>query len=212
MPDSRRARQVITRGPTGNVGKFPSVKMGRSLHWESKLERDRFHQLEFERDVISFREQPFTVSFVLDGKRCKYTPDIEVKRLNGIFIEEVKPEEKLSCPELQARLAALAEVFEAQGAQFRVVTERTIRREPYLTNVNALLRYSRLIPTEMETELAIRVACSRQGVVLSDLFHEFKQVGCRREAVFAMLWHGQLQINMEEQVTDRTPVETKWEE
>lgn len=207
-----RARRVITRGPTGNVGKFPSMKMGRSIHWESKLERDRFRQLEFERDVISYREQPFSVSFRLGGKRRTYTPDIEVTRVNGVFIEEVKPEEKLSCPELQARLAALTEVFESQGMQFRVVTERTIRRQPYLKNVTGLLRYSRLLATEKETNLVLRVTGAGRGVPLGDLFQELERSGYRREAVLAMLWQGQLKINMEEDITDRTPVEINWEE
>ena len=203
MPNHLRARKVVTRGPIGNVGKFPSIKMDRSIHWESMLERDRFRQLEFERDVISYREQPFTIAFLMDGKRCVYTPDIEVKRLNGLFIEEVKPEAKLSCPELLRRLEALADVFESQGMQFRVVTERTIRRQPYLKNINALLRYSRLIPTEKESDLVESVAHAHQTITLGDLFREFETRGGRREAIFAMLWHGQLTINMEEKVNRR---------
>ena len=62
-----RARRVITRGPTRVVGKFPSVKSGRSHHWESQLERDRMHQLELDPTVIEFREQPETLTLEVDG-------------------------------------------------------------------------------------------------------------------------------------------------
>ena len=58
---SVRARRVITRSPTRTVGRFPSLKCGRTIHWESQLERDFVLRLEFDEGVVSYREQPETI-------------------------------------------------------------------------------------------------------------------------------------------------------
>jgi hypothetical protein len=46
-------RRVTHHG--GNIiGKFPSLKMGRMICFESSLERDYVYTLDFEADILSF--------------------------------------------------------------------------------------------------------------------------------------------------------------
>ena len=55
-------RNVSNRG--GNViGKFPSIKMGRMVAFESLLERDFIYLLDHAEEVTWFEEQPLTIEF-----------------------------------------------------------------------------------------------------------------------------------------------------
>jgi hypothetical protein len=53
-------KKVSNRG--GNIiGRFPSLKLGRMVDFESLIERDFIYVLDFEPDVESFSEQPLTI-------------------------------------------------------------------------------------------------------------------------------------------------------
>ena len=59
------------------TGIFSSVKNGKSLGYESLLERDMMILLEFDDTVERFEEQPVKVPLVVNGKKLKpYVPDI----------------------------------------------------------------------------------------------------------------------------------------
>src|SRR5437588_206487 len=90
-----RARNISNKGSRKIIGKFPSLLMGLVVKWESKLERDFIYLLEFDSDVISYREQPIRIIYFLDGKSCRYTPDFLVVRKNKRQIIEVKPKDKI---------------------------------------------------------------------------------------------------------------------
>src|SRR5215216_2118746 len=91
-----RSRKVIRKGTRRVVGKFPSVKPRRKLvHWESQLERDFYYLLEIDPNVVSFREQPLRIEYILNGKLHYYTPDVLVERKQKIQIVEVKPKSKV---------------------------------------------------------------------------------------------------------------------
>lgn len=70
----------ITNGSRKVIGKFPSLKMGKMVWWESQLERDYIFHLEFYRSVISYEEQPLKLRYKLDREVHCYTPDFLVVR------------------------------------------------------------------------------------------------------------------------------------
>ncbi|TNE65434.1 MAG: hypothetical protein EP335_05820 [Alphaproteobacteria bacterium] len=146
-----RARKVITRGPIRVVGKFPSLKSGRMLHWESQLERDRFRMLEFDPDVKSFREQPFSLQLEVDGETCRYTPDIEVIRRNRVVVEEVKPASRLSG--YDALFEEAAKVLAGSGRHFEVHTDESMRQGAYIANITFLLPYRQLPIRQNDVDL-----------------------------------------------------------
>lgn len=139
--EGERVRRVISRAMVGTKGRFPSLKSGRIIHWESQLERDFVRCLEFDADVISFREQPLTTTFPFEGRQVRYTPDFLAARKTGMWVYEVKPADKARKLADSGFLAAADSAIADMGARFCVVTEQTIRRQPRLTNIEILLRY-----------------------------------------------------------------------
>lgn len=127
------------------IGKFPSVKTGRAVWWESPLERDYVHLLEFDPDVVCYREQPLRIRYILDNTAHTYTPDFLVERASGRKqIIEVKPEEIAVSPEYQRFSRAISHVCEKDGFEFVTATDKTVRLQPRLDNVKILHRYSRV--------------------------------------------------------------------
>ena len=83
----------LTNGGRKNIGKFPSIKNGEMVWWESLLERDYFYLLEIDPDVVRYDSQPLKIRYYLDAEPHKYTPDVRVYRQNGVKeIVEVKDE------------------------------------------------------------------------------------------------------------------------
>ena len=75
------------------VTKFFSRKMNRLVMCESSLEAKFCYFLEFNDDVVSYKEQPFTIN--CDG--TLYTPDFLVSYFNGDeIIYEIKHSKILS--------------------------------------------------------------------------------------------------------------------
>lgn len=156
---TERARRVITRSPTRTVGRFPSLKAGRSIHWESQLERDFVYLLEFDPAVLDYREQPETIRLTVDGKQRRYTPDFLVRTSSLMVVYEVKPADKAAHPDMVALFAAAAEHYAGRGMRHQVVTEADIRIQPYLDNVALLLRYrSHPVDPDIEAMVLDRLA------------------------------------------------------
>ncbi|MBX9256270.1 hypothetical protein H1Q63_20465 [Desmonostoc muscorum CCALA 125] len=62
------ARKITNTGTKKNIGRFFSFKM-RSLVWyESLNERNYMYLLEIDPDVVSYKTQPFKISYILDDK------------------------------------------------------------------------------------------------------------------------------------------------
>jgi hypothetical protein len=140
--DAVRARDPINRS-TGLVrGKFPSLKTGRTVHWESQLERDAVLLFEFSTGVKTYREQPITTYYALDGKTRRYTPDFEITLVSGqVILIEIKPEERLNSADERHRFNRITEHFAEQGRLFVVFTERDIRHPILLENLRLLFRH-----------------------------------------------------------------------
>lgn len=133
------SRKVITRRGRRFRGYFPSLKMGRMVAWESLLELDAIHLLEFSRGVLLYREQPVLIQYA-DGELIRdYYPDFEVVLLDGVAIHlEVKTTYQLAKPKIQSKFQAIAAHYKRQQQKFRLVTEKELQREPLLSNVHTL--------------------------------------------------------------------------
>jgi putative transposase len=94
---SRPARRV--RGQGSNVsGRYPSVKMGFSIQFESQhVELWAIYAMERDEDVLEYYDQPTRIQLhyrSLRGHKTSpwHTPDFLVIRRNGAGFEEWKPE------------------------------------------------------------------------------------------------------------------------
>lgn len=110
---------------------------------DSVLERDAFLRCEFATNVASFIAQPLTLTFECNGSVISATPDIEVTYANGMTeLLEVKYFDHYAKPKVREKCRRVRDQFKSMGVQYRVVTEKQIRRCPtMLKNMHRLLGY-----------------------------------------------------------------------
>jgi hypothetical protein len=160
------------------TGDFSSAKNGRSLGYESLLERDLMILLEFDDTVERFEEQPIQVPLQVNGKKLKpYVPDIlihfkvtsagetprptlgEVKHTSDLL----KNKEKYAPKFLAASLYA-----EERGWNWHIFSEKEIRT-PYLDNLKFLREYHSVEPDAAWLHEVINFLQKKRGVVLLEV-------------------------------------------
>lgn len=149
LPEARKigyGRRALTGLMTG-ARKTPG-----SGAFESALERDLFVLLEFDRLVIAWHPQPFTIPVSKgEGRRAsRYTPDVVVEysatpegsTLARVDLCEVKYRQELkdNWTKLKPRLKTGLRHAKSQGWNFKIYTEVEIRT-PRLTNAKFFLGY-----------------------------------------------------------------------
>jgi hypothetical protein len=143
--NGNRVRKVVRRSNYRMTGKYPSIKMGRMMQWESTHERDAFEILEACAFVTSYSEQPAEIRYLdeLNKERLHY-PDILVEMRSGSrgFLE-IKPERDAYDPEVLRRTALLSKELHAQGYFYYLVTSHQIESKFYLANAQRLAHLSR---------------------------------------------------------------------
>lgn len=196
------ARTVITRRGRRFRGYFPSPKLGRMVAWESLLERDAILLLECSQGVVFYREQPTLIEYA-DGERLgMYYPDFEVTREDGDLLHlEIKTSAELAKPEVGSRFRAIAAHYRRQQRDFRIATEREIRREPLLTNARTLAyvagRTGKSLPSA-------RVLASQIGYDALPFVEAEAQLG--RELVIRLIAGGTLTCDLTLPLAGNTPV------
>lgn len=145
-------REVSNKGGSA-IGRFPSLKLGRMVDFESMIERDYLYLLDFEPDVEWFEEQPLTIGYRLDGQDLRYTPDFHVAR-GGNLLVECKPAALVAAPENQPKFRAARAWCAERSWTFLVVTDKEIRAGWRLKNVRFLTRYARhRVPSEVRSRI-----------------------------------------------------------
>lgn len=135
-------RKVSNRG--GNIiGRVPSIKMGRMVAFESLIERDLIHMLDFEQDVEWFTEQPLIIEYEHQGKTRKYAPDFHIVRHGRNILAECKPEAKVHSAENQRKFEAAQSWCDGQDWFFQVITDTQLRSGYRLQNIKLLTQFAR---------------------------------------------------------------------
>lgn len=107
------------------TGYFPSLKFGRMMAFESSLERDLLHLLDFEASVTNFKEQPLTVTYEHGVKVRCYTPDFRVSDAGMEVLVKCKPRKKISRGDNQTKFAATY-AFVPRGGSHFALSPRTL--------------------------------------------------------------------------------------
>jgi hypothetical protein len=151
QPKAERAREPVTPSRGLVRGQFPSTKMKRMIAWESQLEQKACYHFEFSPAVVSFREQPLTLSFPTQKGLSKYTPDFELTLHNGeICYVEVKPLSKLQSPQVTERLQLAHQFLAGKGYNFIVLTDEELNFPNRIRNFSILRPYLRFeIPVQI---------------------------------------------------------------
>jgi hypothetical protein len=190
------ARKISNTGTRSLIGKFPSLKTGRVVWYESLLERDYMYLLEIDSDVISYWEQPGRIYYTLDGRRHHYTPDLLVERRREKQIVEVKPKKKAEEEKYRRLFRVAGESCRKEGYEFRVATDEMIRLQPRLNGVKLLYKYARtpLLPQH-------QIGCHefftvRQEAPLGEVTRFFASRGIGQQVVYALIFRGVLSVDL----------------
>ncbi|MCC6192818.1 MAG: TnsA endonuclease N-terminal domain-containing protein [Anaerolineales bacterium] len=180
-------RQVSNRG--GNIiGKFPSLKMGRMVAYESLIELDYLYCLDYEPAVERFEEQPLTIEYLCGGQPRRYTPDFSVRWAGRQLLVECKPEARLGTEDNQRKFAVARQWCAERGWEFCVITDRALRTGYRLQNVKLLTQYARY-PILPELRASI-YGLLRQASATSTLHDLLRQVQpAQTPVVWASLLH-----------------------
>jgi TnsA endonuclease N terminal len=185
-------RKITNTGTKKVIGKFPSLKMSTTIWWESQLERDYIYLLEIDPDVLSYCEQPFTMTYPSQGKLKRYTPDFLVTRSQSQQIVEVKPE-RLAHAEKNLQLwRQIAPIAIANNREFFVVTEKMIRVQPRLNNIKLLYKYAK-VPLSFNNYLdCLEYFQNNKSLSLINAEQHLRALGISRSLLLRLLWSGVL--------------------
>lgn len=166
-----RVRRIISRSAPRPVTKYPSVRMGRSIHCESSLEVDAAELLDACAQVQRFGEQPAIISYTTATGPNRHIPDFLMRVGHERVFVEVKFSKDVT-PEVGDRTDLLTDMLTKVGYGYRLVTETQIHRGSYLENARYLLRRGRVrVPTRRRLELFAQIAtagCLPFGVFRAD--------------------------------------------
>lgn len=128
-------------------GRFPSIINGRCIGYESKLERDYYLRLEFDKSIASYEEQPIRLAGAVAGKSVSYTPDCLIKyRDPGKLgrLVEVKFQSELieKAAELEPRFSLARAYACDHSLEFVTVTEKDIY-DGVMDNYRLIYRFGR---------------------------------------------------------------------
>ena len=151
-----RAREVVKRSNPMVTGKYPSLKAGRMVQWESQLERDALYLMDASPLVRELGEQPVKLSFILNGEERDHFPDF-LSNVDGIKVfVEVKPEDKSQKQYYQDRTNFLEKTLPIYGYRYLVITEKDIRQKTRLEIAKFILRHGRVPLASKKKEILRR--------------------------------------------------------
>ncbi len=151
--------RLLKRGRYGtHIVHFPSLKNGRVIVCESRLEADFALGLEFDRSVSSYLPQPKTIDVAVGSALHSYTCDFEAIHLAApTKYWEVKPDGVQQNLGLQRLFDAVRTHHESLGNRFEVICNKDIRREPCLGNMKLLYAKAHVVPTRTVMYLRERI-------------------------------------------------------
>ena len=107
-------------------GNYVSQKSGETFSYRSGWEEKYMSWLDSKEDVLSWRHEPFSISYISNiqsGKTRKYHPDFIVEYRDRTELIEIKPSKKVNQRIVQKKINAAQEWCLSHGFSFKVITE-----------------------------------------------------------------------------------------
>jgi len=181
-------------------GKFPSRKNGRMVHHEGMLELDAIYLFETSPQIVRYREQPTTIHYPDGARLRRYTPDFELLLVTGeIILVEVKPFRSLNEQEIRHKFDRVEEHMRRAGTPFTILTDKTIRQEPRLSNLRWVYHSAARVPPTAE---AASIALGKCGTHLPASIKVARALLANRNIEpFSLLLAGFLRCPLETPIT-----------
>jgi len=202
-------RKVYNRG-RNIIGKFPSIKMGRMIAFESLIECDFIYLLDYEKEVEWFEEQPLRIEYQFEEKILHYTPDFHLIERGRDILVECKPEKFVNTEENQYK-ASVANYWCAQhGWEYQVVTGEQIRNGFRLKNIKLLTRYARYaIDPTMRGAIYILISHSPGKTTINEIAKAISpgELSLGVSSILYMAFHHEIYLPLDDMtISDQTPV------
>lgn len=142
--DGAPLRPVVRSGGRRKPArKYRSQKNGCTMPWTHRAELSAFYRAEVDADVISYRAQPHRLQLTKDGQHYQYTPNIELRRANGLVeILEVRPKIRFEeAGDYAVKLTYAAEAYCAFGWRFSVIDRSVVEAEPQFSAAETIQAY-----------------------------------------------------------------------
>lgn len=204
------ARKIVNTRSRKNIGFFPSKKNERQVAYESLIERDYIYLLEYDRDVINYKEQPLEITYRNNNRLSRCYPDFEVQRKDRKQLVEVKPYAKyikiLHDETIINKFNAVALYCDANGySDFKIVTDKDIRTGNLLKNIRLLFSYSNtIVPKDIKNTIINDLIPSYQIQTINQLLSRV----CTKETkptiyayILNMLYYQEISTDLEEPIT-----------
>ncbi|MDO6566265.1 Tn7 transposase TnsA N-terminal domain-containing protein [Alteromonas sp. 1_MG-2023] len=141
-------RRMLGRYSKFNISGLFKTRKGKSgenwLFFESYLENAFFNQYEFEPSIVTLESQPLSISYYFRGRKRFYTPDIGLVQFTGNELiekyKEVKHSSLMKDEETRNKYKRVRRVFKKLGYEFEVVTEKNLKSEQALRNLEIIYK------------------------------------------------------------------------
>jgi hypothetical protein len=104
-------------------GYFFSKKNNMRFIFRSSWEESLMKKFEEDKNVLSYKSEPFSLEYEVGNKRYKYWPDIIVNYIDKIELIEVKPKQFLKNNINKLKFAAAEQYCKDHNMIFRIITE-----------------------------------------------------------------------------------------
>lgn len=200
-------RKITNTGTTKVIGKLPSLKMNTAIWWESQLERDYIYLLEIDPNVLSYCEQPFTITYTSQRKLKRYTPDFLVTRPQNQQIVEVKPEHLAYDDKNLQLFRQIAPIAIANEMEFVVITERMIRVQPRLNNIKLLYKYAKVSLSLTNYLDCLEYFRNTKLTSLLNAEQQLRAKGISRSILLRLLWSGFLVTDLMKPISSESLIQ-----
>jgi hypothetical protein len=181
--------------------------MNTIIWWESQIERDYLYLLEIDPDVLSFKEQPFIITYISLGKSKKYIPDFVVTRTQKTQVVEVKPLNQVYSDKNLHKFRHIAPIVIAQNMEFIVVTDHMIRVQPKLNNIKLLYKYAR-VPLSLSNYLdCLEYFQTTPDTSFQKASQDLKAKGVSKNILLRLLWSGFLVTDLMKPITEDSSIQ-----
>lgn len=191
------------------TGNFYSIKNSRHIASESKLERDFFLHLEFDKNVLSYEEQPLTTYYSKNNRRYKYTPDCLVfykNRRPCIYEIKYSSEIKEKKVFLKEKFNQIEDYLEKNDMDFSFFTELDTNIIQ-LENIRYLYSFSSY-KNEHMINSAIELIQNHENVSLNKILNNYSIDRFKQNEILPYIWKillmNKIEINLNEKINKET--------
>ena len=203
--------RTYSGGLNHECGWYPSYKARRLQHWEGITAFDHLIWAECHTPVIRMQSEGIRFRLRVNGKRFRYTADVDMWIGGRRHVVEVKRSERdLRDPDYRLKLAAVAEVCRRCGWIFRIVIADDIfanRHHRENCERFAMRRFARVDRRHIERleNFAMRYGARTRFWDIAEALSP-KCIDAGEAVLQALVLRGRVEVNLARRIHPHTPV------